>query len=107
MNHRMAGVEKDHNDNLISTPCYVQGGQPPDQAAKSHIQPGDILESILKHFFQECVALALQGAQHITVFLPSHTVTHRSQLKAKAGGLTNTTVFTCQFYVYRSVGFGQ
>jgi len=21
-------------------PCYVQGGQPPDQAAQSHIQPG-------------------------------------------------------------------
>ena len=38
-NHRMAWVEKDHSDHLISTPCYVQGRQPPDQAAQSHIQP--------------------------------------------------------------------
>ena len=36
----MAWVEKDHNDHLVSTPCYVQGRQPPDQAARSHIQPG-------------------------------------------------------------------
>ena len=36
----MAWVEKDHNDRLVSTPCYVQGHQPPDQAAQSHIQPG-------------------------------------------------------------------
>jgi len=34
----MAWVEKDHNDR-VSTPCYVQGLQPPDQAAQSHIQP--------------------------------------------------------------------
>jgi len=27
----MAWVEKDHNDHLGSTPCYVQGHQPPDQ----------------------------------------------------------------------------
>ena len=39
-NHRMAWVEKDHNDHLVPTPCYVQGHQPPDQAAQSHIQPG-------------------------------------------------------------------
>jgi len=39
-NHRMAWVEKDHNDHLVSTPCYVQGHHPPDQAAQSHIQPG-------------------------------------------------------------------
>ena len=69
MNHRMAGVEKDHNDNLISTPCYVQGGQPPDQAAKSHIQPGDILESILKHFFQECVAASGCYYHSVSVFI--------------------------------------
>jgi len=31
----MAWVEKDHNDHLVSTPCYVQGRQPPDQAAQS------------------------------------------------------------------------
>jgi len=36
----MAWVEKDHNDHLVSTPCYVQGHQPPDQVAQSHIQPG-------------------------------------------------------------------
>ena len=36
----MAWVEKDHNDHLLPTPCYVQGRQPPDQAARSHIQPG-------------------------------------------------------------------
>ena len=36
----MAWVEKDHNDHLIPTSCYVQGHQPADQAAQSHIQPG-------------------------------------------------------------------
>jgi len=36
----MAWVEKDHNDHRVSTPCYVQGRQPADQAAQSHIQPG-------------------------------------------------------------------
>jgi len=25
--HRMAWVEKDHNDHLVSTPCHVQGHQ--------------------------------------------------------------------------------
>ena len=39
-NHRMAWVEKDHDDHLISAPCYVQGHQPPDQAFQSHIQTG-------------------------------------------------------------------
>jgi len=39
-NHGMAWVEKDHSDHLVSTPCYVQGCQPLDQAAQSHIQPG-------------------------------------------------------------------
>jgi len=38
--HRMAWVEKDHSDHVVSTPCYVQGHQSPDQAAQSHIQPG-------------------------------------------------------------------
>ena len=37
----MAWVEKDHNDHRVSTPPrYMQGCQPPDQAAQSHIQPG-------------------------------------------------------------------
>jgi len=36
----MAWIEKDHNAQLVSTLCYVQGGQPADQAAQSHIQPG-------------------------------------------------------------------
>ena len=40
LNHRMAWVEKDHNAHLVLTPCYVQGHQPADQAAQSHIQPG-------------------------------------------------------------------
>jgi len=31
----MAWVEKDHNDHRVSTPCYVQGCQPLDQAAQS------------------------------------------------------------------------
>jgi len=38
--HRMAWVEKDHSAHIVSAPCYVQGHQPPDQAAQSHIQPG-------------------------------------------------------------------
>jgi len=36
----MAWVEKDHNDRRVPTACYVQGCQPPAQAAQSHIQPG-------------------------------------------------------------------
>ena len=36
----MAWVEKDHNDHAVPTPCHVQGRQPADQAAQSHIQPG-------------------------------------------------------------------
>jgi len=36
----MAWVQKDHNNHPVSTPCYVQGCQPPDQADQSHIQPG-------------------------------------------------------------------
>ena len=46
----MAWVEKDHSDHLVSTPCYVQGHQPPDQAAQSRIQPG--LEKLLKLCYQ-------------------------------------------------------
>jgi len=36
----MAWVEKEHNDHIVPTPCYVHGHQPADQAAQSHIQPG-------------------------------------------------------------------
>jgi len=36
----MAWVEKDHSDHVVPTPCYMQGRQPPHQAAQSHIQPG-------------------------------------------------------------------
>ena len=39
-NHRTAWVEKDYNAPPVPTPCYVQGCQPADQAAQSHIQPG-------------------------------------------------------------------
>jgi len=35
----MAWVEKDHSAHPVSTPCYVQGRQPADQAGQSHIQP--------------------------------------------------------------------
>ena len=38
-NHRMARVENDCNAHLVSTPRGVQGRQPLDQAAQSHIQP--------------------------------------------------------------------
>jgi len=33
----MAWVEKAHNDQVVSTSCYVQGHQPPDQAAQSYM----------------------------------------------------------------------
>ena len=36
----MAWVAKDHNAHGVPTPCCVQGRQPADQAAQSHIQPG-------------------------------------------------------------------
>ena len=36
----MAWVKKDHNAHPVPTPRYVQGRQPADQAAQSHIQPG-------------------------------------------------------------------
>jgi len=36
----MAWGAKDNNAHPVPTPCYVQGLQPPDQAAQSHIQPG-------------------------------------------------------------------
>jgi len=39
-NHRMTWVAKDHNAHPVPTPCCVQGRQPADQAAQSHIQPG-------------------------------------------------------------------
>ena len=42
----MAWVEKDHSDHPVPTPCHVQGRQPADQAAQSHIQPG--LECLLE-----------------------------------------------------------
>ena len=70
-NHRMAWVEKDHSDHPVSTPCYVQGRQPPDQAAQSHIQPG--LEcsrdgastaSLGNVMFHDCAYLALKGGSH-------------------------------------------
>jgi len=41
LNPRMAWVEKDHSAHLVSTPCCVQGHQPADQTAQSHIQPSE------------------------------------------------------------------
>jgi len=40
MYRRMAWVAKDHSAHPVPTPCYVQGRQPADQAAQSHIQSG-------------------------------------------------------------------
>jgi len=42
----MAWVEKDHNAHPVPTPCYVQGHQPADQAAQSHIQLGSYFTRI-------------------------------------------------------------
>jgi len=39
-NHRMAWAAKEHSAHPVPTPCTVQGRQPADQAAQSHIQPG-------------------------------------------------------------------
>ena len=36
----MAWAEKDHSNYPVPPPCYVQGRQPPAQAAQRHIQPG-------------------------------------------------------------------
>jgi len=46
----MAWVEKDHSAHPVPTPCYVQGGQPADQAAQSHIQPGPECLQMLKMY---------------------------------------------------------
>ena len=55
----MAWVEKDHNDHLVSTPCYVQGSQPLDQAAQSQIQPG--LECIQEWGIHNLLGFSLSG----------------------------------------------
>ena len=39
MNHRVAWVAENQKGHLVPTPCYVQGRQPPDQAAQSHRLP--------------------------------------------------------------------
>ena len=38
--HRMAWVEKAHSAHPVPSPCYMQGCQPANQTAQSHIQPG-------------------------------------------------------------------
>lgn len=52
LNHRTAWVEKDHSEHLVSTPpCCVQGHQPLEQAAQSHVQPGlECLQGIITGF---------------------------------------------------------
>ena len=43
MNHRIIGwpgLKRTTMTIKFQPPCYVQGRQPPDQAAQSHIQPG-------------------------------------------------------------------
>ena len=44
-NHRMAWVEKDVKDHLVSTSCHTQGCQTLDQAAQSHIFHGPLCYS--------------------------------------------------------------
>jgi len=61
----MAWVEKDHNDHLVSTPCYVQGRQPPGQAAQSHIQPG--LECLQGWGIQSLLRQPVQGVTTLCV----------------------------------------
>ena len=48
-------------------PCYVQGRQPPDQAAQSHIQPGfeclqgwGIHNLLLGNLFQRVITLCVE-----------------------------------------------
>jgi len=36
----MAWVEKAHSAHPVPSPCYMQGCQPANQTAQSHIQPG-------------------------------------------------------------------
>ena len=55
MDHRMSWVEKDRNDHLISTPCYVQGHQPPDQAAQSHTASTTSLGNLFQCVTTLCV----------------------------------------------------
>lgn len=52
----MARVEKDHSDRLVSTPCHVQGCQPPHRAAQSHIS-----HSVPVPFGQLCGLLPIQS----------------------------------------------
>jgi len=51
----MAWVEKDHSDHTVSTPCDVQGHQPPDQATQSHIQLG-----LFVHMYSFFAVIALE-----------------------------------------------
>ena len=61
----MACIEKDHNDHLVSTPCCVQGRQPPAQAAQSHIQPGlECLQAQITFSFWNHIGLREKALTH-------------------------------------------
>ena len=66
----MTWLEKDHNDHRVSTLCYVQGRQPPDQAAQSHIQPGlECLQGWGIHNLLAVLGVLLQNAAWVG-FIP-------------------------------------
>ena len=75
----MTWVEKHHNDHPVPTPCYVQGCQPADQAAQSHIQPGlEYLQGWGTH------SLLGQPVQCVTTLWVTNVHVHRYLTKGKA-----------------------
>ena len=74
----MAWVEKEHNAHPVPTPCYVQGRQPANQAAHSHIQPGpECLQGWGTHNLSDLV-LFLQKLSEIS--LPGLSTAQRGLL---------------------------
>ena len=70
VNRRMAWVEKDHNAHLVSNSCCVQGHQPADQAAQSHIQPG--LKCLQRWGIHSPLGQPVQCVTTLWVSLPSN-----------------------------------
>jgi len=66
----MGWVEKDLKDHLVSIPCYVQGRQPLDQAAQSHIQPG--LECLQEWDTHNLFLQPVPVCHHLSEKLPSN-----------------------------------
>ena len=55
-------------------PCYVQGRQPPDQAAQSHIQPGSldvnqVIKCKKKNFARKYLFLSFKEWMETSAFL--------------------------------------